>query len=222
MGTDKEQSGNSDEKLKKNVIENIQNINEQFQDSEENNISTSNNKNENRNINKTKFSDILIATIFIGAILFIFGWAVLREVKYNSQEKNFFWLFAMLIIIYFGFIAIKSLDLNSKSKNSNLEKILFFTQSDGKFLTNIFLLILGIPILLLLLPILFFILSNLYWLLSIYLIATCILFVKMTRKYIFKAIAILILASLLFAGFKSRKILKINMKVVFDNEIISQ
>jgi F0F1-type ATP synthase assembly protein I len=217
MGTDKEQSGNSDEKLKKNVIENMHKIHEVFQDTEEKNISTSNNKNENRNINKTKFSDILIATIFIGAILFISGWAVLQEVKYNSQEKNFFWLFAMLIIIYFGFIAIKSLDLNS-----NLEKILFFTQSDGKFLTNIFLLILGIPILLLLLPILFFILSNLYWLLSIYLIATCILFVKMTRKYIFKAIAILILASLLFAGFKSRKILKINMKVVFDNEIISQ
>jgi magnesium-transporting ATPase (P-type) len=217
METDKEQSGNSEEEFKKNVIENMHKIDELFQDTEEKNISTSNNKNENRNINKTKFSDILIATIFIGAILFIFGWAVLQEVKYNSQEKNFFSLFAMLIIIYFGFITIKSLDLNS-----NLEKILFFTQSDGKFLTNIFLLILGIPILLLLLPILFFILSNLYWLLSIYLIATCILFVKMTRKYIFKAIAILILASLLFAGFKSRKILKINMKVVFDNEIISQ
>ncbi|WP_127139949.1 hypothetical protein [Flagellimonas marinaquae] len=219
-----------EEKLKKVALEVIDSMSTIFDDNKKDDTleseDTSDGKSITKTSNKASLKDYIVASIFVIAIVALFTWGFSNEVKYNTEQNNFFLLFIGVLIAYFGFVAIKSLDFKPKSKNSVFKEIFFFDlpkSEEGRIETYLFIFI-GIPIALallgLLLTLLIILVNNLFWVLAIYLIATCIQFFRYAKNAFLKILTVVLLCTVLYAGYNARHILNINFKVEFNDKVI--
>jgi sterol desaturase/sphingolipid hydroxylase (fatty acid hydroxylase superfamily) len=218
-----------EERLRKVTQNAIKEISQIFDENKSSDLLESENTDEKKDIGttyKTTFKDYAIASIFVVGVAALFAWSMYNEVKYNTEQKNFFLLFIVVLIVYFGFVAIKSLDFKPKSKSSVFKDIFFFDlpKSERSRVEAFLFSYLGIPILLgllgLLLTLLLLLANNLFWVLAIYLIASGIQFIRYVKNPVIKILTVLLLSTVLYAGFNAREIFKVNFKVEFNDRVI--